>query len=390
MHCIVVAGDSQSGLAERLVAGGSDSSWSRCGPQAVSDGLPASASQHVVVGIGGAGSAGLRAAADDGTVCGVVLWDTPLEDDDLRLLAEWPEVAVLGVAHASDRSSLRWVADAFLASAHPDSDLIVASVDDPSAEDAAIARVREWIAGRSAVAATVDEVVFAGVDSWELHGTRLLPQRDEPVPGVVLLHTGRSDRAAYARLQRLLAEAGLAVLNLDWRGRGQSINQGSYFDLDTDTRNAAWQDALAALDHLAAQASVDETRLATVGTVHGAEYAVRAACRDERVVAVVLLTGYRPKDPSEAAHLTSGAVDTLYITCTAHRITTRGHAGAAFGFAAGPLAVCRVSGRRTRLPALRARPRPRAPGGQLADRGPEPMSAPARVSAARFAGRPRP
>ena len=329
VYGIVITEGAKSTLAERLAAGGLDMSWSQCLSGDLVGGLPAvaptadGASQSVVVGVGAAGSAALRAAAGDGSVCGVVLWDTPLEDDDLRLLAEWPEVAVLGVAHASDRPSLRWVADAFLASAHPASDLIVASAADPAADDAAIARVREWIAGRSAGAATVDEVVLAGVGGWELHGTRWLPQRDEPVPGVVLLHTGRSDRAAYARLQRLLAEAGLAVLNLDWRGRGQSINQGSYFDLDTDTRDAAWQDALAALDYLATQPSVDETRLATVGTVHGAEYAVRAACRDERVVAVVLLTGYRPQDPSEATHLTSGAVDTLYITCTDHRITTR-------------------------------------------------------------------
>ena len=328
MHCIVVTEGAESALAERLAADGSGVWWSRCLAGDVADSLPRSdsaagdGSQLVVVGVGAAGSAALRAAAEDGSVCGVVLWDTPLEDDDLRLLAEWPEVAVLGVAHASDRDSLRWVADAFLTSTHRDSDLVVAGMDDPAADDAAMARVREWIAGRSAMSATVDEVVFTGVDGWELHGTRWLPQRDRPVPGVVLLHTGRSDRAAYTRLQRLLAEAGLAVLNLDWRGRGQSINQGSYFDLDTDTRNLAWQDALAALEHLAAQAAVDETRLATVGTVHGAEYAVRAACRDERVVAVVLLTGYRPQDPSEAAHLTSGAVDTLYITCTDHRVTT--------------------------------------------------------------------
>ena len=328
MHCIVVTEGAESGVAERICVDGSGISWSRCLASDLLGGLPPpastaeGASQSVVVGVGAAGSAALRAAAADGSVCGVVLWDTLLEDDDLQLLGEWPEVAVLGVAHASDRDSLRWVSDAFLTSAHRDSDLVVASMDDNRADGAAIARVREWIAGRSAVSATVDEVAFAGVDGWELHGTQWLPQRDKPVPGVVLLHTGRSDRAAYTRLQRLLAEAGLAVLNLDWRGRGESINQGSYFDLAEDIRNAAWQDALAALDHLAAQESVDETRLATVGTVHGAEYAVRAACRDERVVAVVLLTGYRPQDPSEAAHLTSGAVDTLYITCTAHRITT--------------------------------------------------------------------
>lgn len=329
VHGIVVTESAESALAGRLAASGSGISWSQCLPGDLLGGLPPSASTAggadpcVVVGVGAAGSAALRAAAGDGSVCGVVLWDTPLEDDDLRLLGEWPEAAVLGVAHASDRRSLRWVTDAFLASPHRDSDLVVAGADDPSTDDATLARVRAWIVGRSAASARVEEVVIVGVDGWELHGTRWLPERDSPVPGVVLLHTGRSDRAAYARLQRLLAEAGLAVLNLDWRGRGESTNLGSYFDLAEDTRSAAWQDALAALDHLAAQESVDETRLATVGTVHGAEYAVRAACRDRRVVAVVLLTGYRPQAPNEAAHLTSGAVDTLYITCTGHRITTR-------------------------------------------------------------------
>ncbi len=323
VHCVVVTSEPESPVAERLAAGGSDVSWSLCRPQDVSARLASSASPSVVVGVGGAGSAALRAAADDGSVCGVVLWDTPLDGGDLELLGEWPEMAVLGVAHASDRHSLRSVADAFLKSAHPDSDLVVAGVGDPAIDDAATARVRSWIASRSNVSASAEEVTFAGADGWELHGTRWLPQRDGPVPGVVLLHTGRSDRAAYSRLQRLLAEAGLAVLNLDWRGRGESINQGSYFDLAPETRDLAWQDALAALDHLAGLEAVDETRLATVGTVHGAEYAVRAACRDRRVVAVVLLTGYRPQDQSEATHLTGGAVDTLYITCTGHGITTK-------------------------------------------------------------------
>ena len=59
------------------------------------------------------------------------------------------------------------------------------------------------------------------------------------MPGVVLLHTGRSDRTAYARLERLLTDAGLAVLNIDWRGRGESTNLGTYFDLDDATKAAA-------------------------------------------------------------------------------------------------------------------------------------------------------
>ena len=77
------------------------------------------------------------------------------------------------------------------------------------------------------------EVSFTTVDGWIIHGTRRVPVRAEPVPGVVLLHTGRSDRAVYARTEQLLARfPGLAVLNVDWRGRGESINLGAYFELD--------------------------------------------------------------------------------------------------------------------------------------------------------------
>ena len=140
------------------------------------------------------------------------------------------------------------------------------------------------------------------------------------MPGVVLLHTGRSDRAAYSRLERLLSERGLAVLNIDWRGRGESINLGSYFDLDDATKAAAWRDAMAALEHLAGDERVDSSRLGAVGCVHGAEYAVRAAWRDRRVRALVILTGYRPHEPEEAEILVSGDVDVMYVNSIGHTI----------------------------------------------------------------------
>ena len=159
-------------------------------------------------------------------------------------------------------------------------------------------------------------------DGWELHGTRWIPERPEPAPGVVLLHSGRSDRVVFARLERLLAERGLAVLNLDWRGRGRSTNRGSYMALSGDERAAGWRDAAAAFDHLAGCPGVDPDRLAAVGVIHGAEHAVRAALHDPRVRALVILTGYRPADSAEAAYLTSPRVDVLYVTSRAHTITS--------------------------------------------------------------------
>jgi dienelactone hydrolase len=155
-----------------------------------------------------------------------------------------------------------------------------------------------------------------------VHGTRRLPPAGEPVPGVVLLHSGRSDRAVFARLERLLVEQGMAVLSIDWRGRGRTTNRGSYFDLSAEERADGWRDAAAAFEHLAARPEVDAERLGAVGVVHGAEHAVRAAVRDRRVRAIAVLTGYRPADEAESDHLRSGHVRTLYVTSREHTVTT--------------------------------------------------------------------
>ena len=269
-----------------------------------------------VVAYGDAGDAALRAAASDGRVAALSLVDTPLTADAIALVGEWPQVPVLAVAEPADRGALTAVVDAYLASTHRGSRVVVGPTD------AAPATVAEWMSNRLSRQPRVEEVVLETAEGWRLYGTRWLPNVDHAVPGVILLHTGRSDRAAFARLERLLADRGFAVLNFDWRGRGQSTNLGTYFDLPPDVRAAAWQDALAALEHLAHRPEVDADRLAAVGVVHGAEYAVRAAVRDERVKALVLLTGYRPGDESESDHLTSGKVDVLYVTSSDHSVTT--------------------------------------------------------------------
>ena len=59
-----------------------------------------------------------------------------------------------------------------------------------------------------------------------------------------------------------------------------------------------------------------------IGVVHGAEHAVAASLDDDRVKLLGLLTGYAPRNEREAAHLVSGAVDVLYVTCRGHGPTT--------------------------------------------------------------------
>lgn len=269
----------------------------------------------VVVGVESAARTALEAAAAHGAVRGFVSLHGDLGAEHVELIAEWPELPLLAVARTNERPRLGRAVDAYLASPHAASDLLV---EDSQGTEGVVT----WIAGRLTDDVEVAEVHFSTTDGWEIHGTRRVPSRSDPVPGVVLLHTGRSDRAVYARLEHLLTDAGLAVLNIDWRGRGDSTNLGSYFELDAETRFAAWRDAAAALDNLAADPRVDSTRLAAVGCVHGAEYAVRAAWRDRRVRALGLLTGYRPHEPEETALLLSGEVAVMYVTATGQTITT--------------------------------------------------------------------
>jgi dienelactone hydrolase len=277
----------------------------------------AGAAGLAVVGVGTQAGAALDAASERGDIDAFVSLAGVLDAAHRDLIAAWPELPVLAVAPPGDRVALAAAVDAYLASPHPHSDLVARGESVDESVDAVVA----WLRDRAAERVDVGAVTCTSSDGWEIHGTLRVPHREAPVPGVVLLHTGRSDRAAYARLERLLPAAGLAVLNVDWRGRGESINLGSYFDLDADTKAAGWRDALAALALLAADARVDGERLAAVGCVHGAEYAVRAAWRDRRVRALVILTGYRPSEPEEEALLVSGDVDVLYVNATGHTIT---------------------------------------------------------------------
>jgi dienelactone hydrolase len=277
----------------------------------------AAGGQVAVVGAGPAGEVALELVAETGGIEAVAIIGTPLSAEAVQLVADWPELALLAIADPADREGLQGVVDAYLASGHEGSALLVGAVDGATAERAA-----DWLADRLHRTTSVDEVTLTSSDDWELHGTRWLPRRDHPVPGIVLLHSGRSDRAVFARLERLLAERGFAVLNLDWRGRGRSINRGTYMELGADERAAGWRDAAAAFDHLAALPGVDAQRLGAVGVIHGAEHAVRAAADDGRVRAIVVLTGYRPVEPAETAYLTDPGVDVLYVTSTAHRATS--------------------------------------------------------------------
>jgi dienelactone hydrolase len=315
---VILAAGASDGAAQLRAALGPD------GPQWLdvgADGLPgtlAGQDDHrpvALVAFGAVGDEAVVAAAAQGPITALLLVGVPLSANAIELVDEWPELAILAVADPADRAGLRGAVDAYLASDHAASEIIVGPLAKAWAPAAA------WLRARLTAVPQSDEVVLMSEDGWELHATRWLPTGDG-APGVVLLHTGRSDRAVFARLERLLAERGFAVLNVDWRGRGQSTNRGTYQSLSGDERAAGWRDAAAAFEHLAQRPEVDANRLAAVGAIHGAEHAVRAAQHDPRVRALVLLTGYRPASEPEGEYLAHGDVDVMYVTSTDHTVTT--------------------------------------------------------------------
>ncbi|HXG68270.1 MAG TPA: alpha/beta fold hydrolase, partial [Blastocatellia bacterium] len=153
--------------------------------------------------------------------------------------------------------------------------------------------VAEWITARFQTAVEWREVSFQSADGWTLYGSLRLPRSDkgEAAPGVILLHSYLTDRYVFDQLEQMLAAAGLAALNFDFRGRGRSVGKGAYFDLPQEERDHAYLDARAAADYLASQEGVDANRLAIVATSIGVKYGLKAAIADDRVKSFVMLGG---------------------------------------------------------------------------------------------------
>ena len=113
-------------------------------------------------------------------------------------------------------------------------------------------------------------------------------------PAVILLPTSQTDRFAYHALEVALCRSGIAVLNVDWRGRGRSTGRGRYAALEEAERKRAYLDALAGAGFLASRPEIDASRIGIAGAAVGGQHAIEAAMREPRIRTAVLLTGYYP------------------------------------------------------------------------------------------------
>lgn len=197
----------------------------------------------------------------------------------------------------------------FLAKQGVDTEKIGLVPKDPGDEKPIEDVICDWIVARLKSLGRVQEVSFKTQDDWTIYANLLVPERsgkEDRVPGVVMVHSGLSDRYIFHDLERLFVKNGMAVLNIDWRGRGKSREKGSFFTIPKDERDRAYLDVKAAVDMLAARPEVDAQKIAIIGTYIGAKFAAAAALGDPRIGAVVMLSGYIPsgKERDEMADIT--------------------------------------------------------------------------------------
>ena len=134
------------------------------------------------------------------------------------------------------------------------------------------------------------QAIFFYSEGVKLHGDLFLPDKistDDPRAGIVLCHgyTGVKDLYLPDNAE-WLRQAGYAVLTFDYKGWGES--EGARSRLAPFSRVA---DTHAALDFLAAQETVSESRLGLYGTSYGGATVIWAAAMDERVSCTVSVVG---------------------------------------------------------------------------------------------------
>lgn len=267
--------------------------------------------------------AAVRGSMGDPRVKLFVFISGRLGDKAKDYLAAEP-VPVLCVASSDDRAGFADMSQVYSNSKNPRSDIFVyhnASIGTTMfylwrhryPKDKALDEmIADWASDYLKGLGLSREVSFVTHDGWRIYGDLIVPQgAARKLPGVVLLHTALSDRYVYHELVKELAGNGLAVLNIDWRGRGKSRSKGKYSELDREERERGYLDAKGGIDFLASQPAVDPNRIAVLGTDRGALHALNIAVDDARVKALVILTVIFT--PEEKALLSKLEIPVLYI-----------------------------------------------------------------------------
>jgi dienelactone hydrolase len=292
-------------------------------------------SRIAIVAEGTSADAAVMGWDGDKRIRAMALVSGRLSDRAKKQLSSDPSLPLLLLVSSEDKKGFADMTDAYFSSKNSETDIDVYNGLGVGTGMFSVWRYKfpkekllhqslgEWVSDQLLLTGELTEVSFQTEDGWTIFGNLRVPElRQGKLPAVILMHSGLSDRYVYSGLEVELAKAGLAVLNIDWRGNGKSTGKGKYFELAKQERDKAYLDAKAAVGYLANIASIDSNRIGVIGTVLGAKHAMAEAADEPRIKTAVVLTGYIPTD-KERAYLTTQKPPILYVTSRGHTAVTR-------------------------------------------------------------------
>lgn len=159
-------------------------------------------------------------------------------------------------------------------------------------EEAIDFQAGDWLLNKLRGSGSIEEITLQTDDGWLLYGNLGLPYAcgpDNPAPALILLPTALTDRQIYARLERLLLDAGIAFLNLEYRGIGKSVNKGLYLVQTMAEMIAGRRDVHQGLNYLSSRNEIDSNRTGILGGILAAKYALYTAKENPKVKAIAML-----------------------------------------------------------------------------------------------------
>lgn len=148
-----------------------------------------------------------------------------------------------------------------------------------------------------------ERIELTASDGGVLVGDFYASTADTPQPGLLLMHQNQGRRGDWSRLLPALIDAGYNVLTVDLRGFGDSVRPTNWTLAQDDTQ--LW------LGWLSEQATVDATRLGTIGASIGSNLALVGCAANEACVTAVALSpgldyfGVMPEEPVSDMELRS-------------------------------------------------------------------------------------
>lgn len=162
----------------------------------------------------------------------------------------------------------------------------------------------------------MEEITFKTEDGVEIAGNYFKPKKEQS-PVFLLLHMMPSTKESWNAFASLLQDNGFAVLAIDLRGHGRSIEKNGtrldYKEFEDPQHRESIKDIAAAKLFLAGKKDVDISRLAIAGASIGANLALWQASLDKDVKLLILLSAGMNYRGIQAAQLAPEYFGPVYM-----------------------------------------------------------------------------